>query len=152
MRILPRRNRMKVEPRLSLLTLGITDLARTRAFYEQAFGWSASTASQGDVVFFKTPGSVIALYPRHLLAEDACVPAQGSGFGGVACAFNVAAKEDVAKVLARAEKAGAKITKKAQDAFWGGHSGYFADPEGHLWEVAWNPGFTLGEDGFPKLP
>lgn len=143
---------MKVEPRLSLLTLGITDLARARAFYEKAFGWKASTASQGDVVFFKSPGAIIALYPRHLLAEDACVPAEGSGFRGVTCAFNVAAKEDVAKVLARAAEAGAEIKKHAQDAFWGGHTGYFADPDGHLWEVAWNPHFALGEDGFPTLP
>ncbi|MES2962286.1 MAG: VOC family protein [Bdellovibrionota bacterium] len=140
-----------MEPRLTLLTLGVTDLARTRAFYEKAFGWKAAKASQGDVVFFKTHGTVIALYPRHLLAEDAKVPAHGSGFSGVTCAFNVPTKEDVAKVLATAEAAGAVIKKPAQDVFWGGHSGYFADPEGHLWEVAWNPFSPLDEDGFMQM-
>lgn len=143
---------MTLFPRLTLLTLGVTDLARTRAFYEKAFGWKASSASQGDVVFFKTEGAVIALYPRDLLAEDANVPAKGQGFSGVACAFNVREKSEVAAVLAQAQRAGAEITKPAQDAFWGGHSGYFADPEGHLWEVAWNPHFPLDERGFVQLP
>lgn len=143
---------MSLSPRLSLLTLGVTDLARARSFYEKAFGWTASSASQEDVVFFKTDGAIVALFPRHLLAQDAGVPAYGEGFSGATYAFNVAEKSEVGKVVYRAEAAGAKITKPPQDAFWGGHTAYFRDPEGHLWEIAWNPHFPIGADGFPTLP
>jgi len=142
-----------VQPRISLLTLGITDLARSRAFYE-ALGYRASSASQGDVVFFHAPGggAVLALYPVALLAEDAQQPAKGSGFRKFTLAWNVPRKTDVSRALKGAERAGATIVKPAQDVFWGGHSGYFADPDGHLWEVAWNPFFKLGPRGQVILP
>jgi uncharacterized glyoxalase superfamily protein PhnB len=94
----------------------------------------------------------LALYPSEKLAEDAQVPGQGSGFRGVTLAHNVRRREEVGEVLALAAAAGATITKPAQDVFWGGHSGYFADPDGHLWEVVWNPFFPLGEDGSVVVP
>src|SRR5579885_3637377 len=127
-----------MESRLNIVTLGVSDTARSRRFYE-ALGWKASSASQGDIVFFQLGGMVLALYSREALAEDATVAAAGSGFRGVTLAQNVRSKEEVARALKVAEAAGAKILKPAQDVFWGGHSGYFADPDGHLWEVAWNP-------------
>jgi catechol 2,3-dioxygenase-like lactoylglutathione lyase family enzyme len=140
-----------MEPRVSLITLGVADLARARAFYEK-LGFRASAASQGDVVFFQAGALALSLYPRESLAEDAQVAAEGSGFTGLTLAHNVRAKEDVAAVLAEAERAGGRILKPAQDVFWGGHSGYFTDPDGHLWEVAWNPFFELAADGALKLP
>jgi catechol 2,3-dioxygenase-like lactoylglutathione lyase family enzyme len=140
-----------MEPRISLITLGVSDLARARAFYEK-LGFRASSASQGDVVFFQAGSLGLSLYPRASLAEDAQVSPQGSGFAGLTIAHNVRTKEEVALVLGEAEAAGGRIIKPAQDVFWGGHSGYFADPDGHLWEVAWNPFFPLAEDGAMKLP
>lgn len=132
--------------RVSLITLGITDLARARRFYED-IGFEVSAASQGDVVFFRSRGIVLALHPWKLLAEDATVPPAGSGFRGVVLAYNVREKVDVSTMLELARRAGASIVKPAQDVFWGGHSGYFADPDGHLWEVAYNPFFKFDESG-----
>jgi len=143
---------MEIEPRINFLTLGVSDIGRARRFYENGLGWKPSSASQGDIVFFQLGGIVLALYPRRLLAEDATVDASGSGFRGVTLAHNVRSKEDVAKVLHMAEAAGATIAKPAQDVFWGGHSGYFADPDGHLWEVVWNPHFKMNERGEIQLP
>ncbi len=140
-----------MEPRVSLITLGVDDLTRSRAFYE-ALGLRASSASQGDIVFFQTGGLALSLYPRAALAEDATIAAEGSGFRGITLAHNVRLKEKVGAVLAEAEAAGGRIVKPAQDVFWGGHSGYFADPDGHLWEVALNPHLPLGEDGAVHLP
>jgi uncharacterized protein len=138
---------MEIEPRLSIVTLGVADLVRARRFYEEGLGWKASSASQGDVVFFQLGGMALALYPREALAGDACVDAKGSGFSGITLAHNVRAKAEVSAFLAVAEAAGGKILKPARDVFWGGHSGYFADPDGHLWEVAWNPYSNLNERG-----
>lgn len=102
--------------------------------------------------FFHTNGIVLALYPREKLAEDAHVNAKGDGFSGVTLAHNVPKKDEVKIILDQAKQAGAKIVKAAQDVFWGGHSGYFSDPDGHLWEVAWNPHFTFKKDGHLNLP
>lgn len=141
-----------MDARISLVTLGVLDLARSRRFYE-ALGFRASSASQGDVVFFQLLGMALGLYPRAALAEDAGVSAGAAGgFGGITLAQNVARREDVARLLAEAEAAGGRVIKPAQDVFWGGHHGYFADPDGHLWEIAWNPGFALGPDGGLRLP
>jgi catechol 2,3-dioxygenase-like lactoylglutathione lyase family enzyme len=138
---------------LHLITLGVTNLARSRLFYETVFGWPASSASQGDVVFFKSRGAVVALYPLDKLADDAAVvPRAESGFNGITLAHNVKEKTDVAPLIERAKAAGAVVTKPAQDAFWGGHHGYFADPDGYLWEIAWNPYFPFNEDGTLRLP
>jgi predicted lactoylglutathione lyase len=138
------------KPRLSLVTLGVGDLARSRAFYE-ALGLVASPQSQGDVVFFQLEGVVLAVFPRHLLAEDAKIPGEGSGFSGITLAQNLASPEEVDAAFAHALACGAKPCKAPEKVFWGGYSGYFADPDGHLWEVAHNPFFAMDERGILQI-
>lgn len=140
-----------MEQRLSMVTLGVDDLARARAFYESGLGWRPSSASNDQVVFFQLGGIVLGLYGREALAAEAN-QSPGSGFGGVALAHNVRDKAEVDAVLATAEAAGARILKAAEDTFWGGHSGYFADPDGHVWEVAWNPFWPIAVEGSVTLP
>ncbi len=140
-----------MEQRVSLITLGVSDLERSRRFYER-LGWRRSMMKAEGVVFFQTGGMALSLYPRQELAEDANVAADGQGFCGFALAYNTRTREEVNTVLAEAEAAGAKVLKPAQEAFWGGYSGYFADPDGFAWEVAWNPGFDLAEDGSIRIP
>jgi len=140
-----------MEQRLSIVTLGVRDMARARAFYER-LGWRASSASNESVTFFRASGVVFGLYGREALAEDAKVSAKGSGFEGIALAHNARTREDVDAVIAEAEDAGATVVKRAEDVFWGGYSGYFTDPDGHLWEVAWNPHFPIDEAGQIALP
>ena len=140
-----------MEQRLSLVTLGVRDLAAARAFY-QRLGWKESPPSNEHVAFFQCGGMIFGLWSRDSLAEDAKVGAPGSGFANISLAQNVRSKTEVETTLAQAEKAGARILKPAQDVFWGGYTGYFADPEGFVWEVAWNPGFTILEDGSVQLP
>lgn len=141
-----------MEARITMLTLGVHDLPRAVRFYQQGLGWPLSSMSNENVAFFRTGGVVLGLYPWNDLAEDATVDAAGSGFRGVTIAHNVAEREEVAAVLEQAQSAGGKIVKPAQDVFWGGHSGYFSDPDGYLWEVAWNPLAPLGPDGAMQLP
>ena len=131
-----------MEPRISMITLGVADLERATRFYRDGLGLPANEKYDG-VVFFELKGTWLALYPTPDLAADAQVPAEGSGFRSVTLAHNVHNKEDVEKVLQQAEAAGAKILRPAQDAFWGGYYGYFSDPDGHVWEVAWNPSLDL---------
>jgi uncharacterized protein len=141
-----------MEPRVSLITLGVRNLERAVAFYRDGLGWPQSGASvEGEVAFFKTGGLVLALWGREALAEDANIDSEGSRFSSFALAHNVAQKEGVDSVLEEALSAGATITREAQDTFFG-RNGYFADPEGHLWEVAWNPSFPMVEDGTIRLP
>jgi uncharacterized protein len=140
-----------MEQRLSIVTLGVADLARSREFYER-LGWHRSMAKADGIVFFQTGGMAIALYPREELAKDANVNADGHGFGGITLAYNARSREDVDSTLAEAKTAGAKILKPAQEVFWGGYSGYFADPDGFLWEVAWNPFFPLAANGAIQIP
>lgn len=141
-----------MEPRVSLITLGVEDVARARRFYE-ALGFQASSIGGGEVVFFQLGGLALGLWSWRSLAEDARVPEQGEGFRRVALAHNVRAKDDVDRLLAEASAAGGTVTKPAEDSpHFIGRTGYFADPDGHLWEVAWNPSFALGEDGALKLP
>jgi catechol 2,3-dioxygenase-like lactoylglutathione lyase family enzyme len=139
-----------VEQRLSLVTLGVADVARSRWFYE-ALGWRASTASQADVAFFQLGGIGLALFGRTALAKDAGL-AETAGVGAVALAHNARTRAEVDTILERARAAGARILKPARDTSWGGYSGYFADPDGHPWEVAWNPHFPLRPDGSLMLP
>jgi len=143
---------VRMEPRVSLVTLGVANLARALAFYRDGLGWRASPASVGDVAFFQAGGVVLALYPRPLLAADARVPDTAPGFGGITLAHNVRERDDVDRTLAEAVRAGATLLKPAADAEWGGRSGYFADPDGHPWEVAWNPSFPMRADGTIELP
>jgi len=138
-------------PRLTVVTLGVQDLARARTFYE-ALGFAESSSSNESIVFMDAGGVVLALYRRKLLADDANIPAEGSGFGGVTLARNVRSKAEVDAALDVAKMAGASILKPAQQAFWGGYSGYFADPDGHTWEVAHNPYWKLDAAGRVVLP
>lgn len=131
--------------KLTLVTLGVTDLETSLKFYRDGLGWKPSGASQGSIVFFDLGGIGLSLYPRNLLAEDATISAQGTGFSGITLAHNTKSVEEVDAVLHQAEIAGAQIIKKAQKVFLGGYSGYFADPDGYLWEVAWNPFLDFDE-------
>jgi uncharacterized protein len=134
-----------MEQRLSLVTLGVADLERSLRFYE-GLGWKRANQS-ADVVFFQLHGMMFALWGRKNLAEDAKLSPEGSGFRGISLAYNARSREDVDAVMAEAERAGARILKAAEEVFWGGYSGYFADPDGHLWEVAWNPGWEVTPEG-----
>lgn len=135
-----------MEQRVSVITLGVSDLARSRAFYEGGMGWAVGDSAD-PIVFFQLNGMVVALYPREALAEDAGVPVAGNGFAGITLAHNVRSPAAVDELLAQAEGAGGRIVKPGTKASWGGYSGYFADPDGHLWEVAYNPFWTLDPDG-----
>jgi catechol 2,3-dioxygenase-like lactoylglutathione lyase family enzyme len=138
-----------MEQRLSLVTLGVADLARARRFYEDGLGWKRGNENP-DVAFYQTPGGVFALWSRRMLADDAgLIEAEDdrSGFGGVALAYNARSRDEVDAVLAEAEAAGALLLKPPAATFWGGYSGYFSDPDGHVWEVAHNPFWTVGADG-----
>jgi len=139
-----------MEQRLSLVTLGVADLARARRFYEEGLGWQRGEGNEG-VAFYQMPGGVLGLWSRSSLAEDAGVSDSGASFSGVALAYNTRSREEVDAVLAEAAAAGATVVKSAHETFWGGYSGYFADPDGHLWEVAHNPFWTVTADGVVRL-
>ncbi len=139
-----------MQQRLSVITLGVRDLVRSRAFYE-ALGWTTSADPDDDVVFFQTGCIVLALWGREQLAEDSVVSDAG-GWGGVTLAHNVRSPAEVDAVLAEAERAGASIGRPGAETFWGGYSGVFTDPEGHPWEVAHNPFWTIAGDGSIVLP
>jgi len=138
-----------VEPRISLVTLGVADLARARAFYE-ALGWRAGN-DDPEVTFFQAGAMILAIWGRSELAADSGV-VDGGGWGGVTLAYNVASAQAVDAVLAEAAAAGATIPRWGAATAWGGYSGVFVDPDGHPWEVAHNPFWTLGPDGSIRLP
>jgi catechol 2,3-dioxygenase-like lactoylglutathione lyase family enzyme len=139
-----------MDQRVSLITLGVADIERARRFYEDGLGWRRGNADPG-IVFFQLPGMVLALWSRTALADDAAVPQREGGFAGIALAYNCRSREEVDATLGEAEAAGATILKAAKDTFWGGYSGYFADPDSHLWEVAWNPHWRLDAEGRVSL-
>ncbi|MEA2313617.1 MAG: uncharacterized protein QOI03_309 [Solirubrobacteraceae bacterium] len=139
-----------MQQRVSVITLGVADLGRARAFYE-ALGWSSASAPEQDVVFFQAGGLVFALWDRALLAEDSGVSA-GEGFGGVTLAHNVHSPAEVDAVIGQAAAAGATVARTPGETFWGGYSGVFLDPDGHPWEVAHNPRWTIAVDGSVSLP
>ncbi|HEX6116844.1 MAG TPA: VOC family protein [Solirubrobacterales bacterium] len=138
-----------MDQRLSLITLGVADIGRARAFYE-GLGWSTGAKPEDDVVFFQAGGIVLALWDRAELAEDSGV-ADGGGWGGVTLAYNVNSPAEVDAVIAEAEAAGAEIPRAGAETFWGGYSGVFVDPDGHPWEVAHNPRWTVHPDGRTTL-
>jgi catechol 2,3-dioxygenase-like lactoylglutathione lyase family enzyme len=138
-----------MEQRLSLVTLGVRDLERARAFY-QALGWTTGAAPGDDVVFFQAPGGIVALWDRASLAEDSRVD-DGGGWGGVTLAYNTRNAAEVDAVIEEARRAGATIGREPAETFWGGYSGVFIDPEGHPWEVAHNPRWTIRDDGSTVL-
>jgi len=140
-----------MEQRISLVTLGVQDLARSTAFFEN-LGWKRSVNDAPGVSFFQIGSIAFGLYPMDELAKDATVPSARSGFGGFSLAYNTRTREEVDAVLEEARSCGAKIVKPAEEVFWGGYSGYFSDLDGHLWEVAWNPGFEIDASGAVKLP
>ena len=131
-----------MEPRISIITLGVADLERAIDFYQEGlklprYAWD------GDIAFFETAGTWLALFPREALAEDAGVSAAGNGFSGVTLAHIVRSRADVDRLMDQAEVAGAQLVKAPEEKSWGGYSGTFADPDGYLWEIAWNPHFPL---------
>jgi predicted lactoylglutathione lyase len=138
-----------MDQRISLITLGVADLARARAFYE-ALGWTTGAAPDDDVVFFQTGCMILALWDRAKLAEDSCV-GDGGGWGGVTPAYNTRSAEEVDSVIEEARKAGATIGREPAETFWGGYSAIFIDPDGHPWEIAHNPRWTIAEDGSVSL-
>ena len=139
-----------MEQRLRLLTLGVRDVGRARTFYE-ALGWTTRAGPDEDVVFFRSGGTILALWARDRLAEDSAVEDAG-GWGGVTLAHNVRSPDEVDAVLDEAKAAGATIARPAGPTFWGGYSGVFVDLDGHPWEVAHNPQWTLAADGSVELP
>jgi catechol 2,3-dioxygenase-like lactoylglutathione lyase family enzyme len=138
--------------KLNLITLGVDDFQKSLTFYEKGLGWKKSSASMEDIAFFPLGGMVLGLYPRKLLAEDATINSEGTGFTGISISYNAKSELEVDEVLKQVEKLGATIIKPAQKVFWGGYSGYFKDPDGHLFEVAYNPFWELDENDNIKLP
>lgn len=138
-----------MEQRVSLVTLGVADLAAARSFY-RSLGWEEHEPSQDDVAFFQAGGIVVGLWSREELAVDSVVEDNG-GWGGVTLAYNTSSREDVDMVVEEARAAGATIGREPAETFWGGYSGVFIDPDGHPWEVAHNPGWTIEADGSIKL-
>lgn len=143
---------MSFEPRISMITLGVADVAVSTAFY-QRLGFKRSSASNENVTFFHMRGTVLGLFGRDALSADADVePTRPQGFEGVALAHNVSSRQAVDAAWKFAVECGARPVKKPHEVFWGGYSGYFADPDGHLWELAHNPFMELDEDGHMSLP
>lgn len=140
-----------MEPRVSFITLGVADIAASRKFYE-ALGFKASTASQDAVTFFNAGGVVLALFGREALARDAGLQGGTAGFSGITLAHNVNSEAEVDAAIGDAMAAGAMLLKPGQKAFWGGYSGYFSDPDGHLWEIAFNPFMPLDANCRVTLP
>jgi uncharacterized protein len=139
-----------MEQRISLITLGVGDLERSKAFYEQ-LGWRGQQAE--ETVFYQAGGQAVVLWDRAKVAADAGLDDDGSDtFGGITLAHNVGSREEVDRIVGAAASAGAEVTKEPTETFYGGYAGFFRDPDGHVWEVAHNPGFTLGADGALTLP
>ncbi len=139
-----------MEQRVSVITLAVSDLATSQAFYER-LGWRCSKRMTEEVVLFQLGGLVLSLLPREVLAREAAFPPEGSGFSGVVLAYNTRSKAEVEAVMAAARDAGAQIRRRAHPSVWGGYSGYFSDLDNHLWEVAWNPGLSPADDGSVTL-
>ena len=141
-----------MRPNLTVVTLGVANLRRSHDFYVRRLGWPTSSRIEDGVVFVRLTGIVLALWSRELLAKDIGVPDGGGSFGGTTLAHNARDRGEVDQVMAQVKEAGARILRPAHETFWGGYSGHFADPDGHVWEVAWNPHWTMERDGTMRLP
>lgn len=138
--------------KLNIITLGVSDFETSLHFYEKGLGWKKSAASQGDIAFFALGGMIMAIYPRKALAEDITIKDGECGFSGITIAYNAKNEAEVDSVLQEVQKLGAKLLKPAQKVFWGGYSGYFSDPDGHIFEVAYNPFVEFDENDNLKMP
>lgn len=136
-----------MQQRLTLITLGVFDLRVSREFYEEKFGWKPLPSSNDDVVFFQLNGIQLSLFPAHSLAEDAGVNEQGSGFKKFSLAYNLSSEREVDELITELHSKGVKVLKKPQKVFWGGYSSYIEDPDGNLWEIAFNPFMTFDTHG-----
>lgn len=139
-----------MEQRLTLITLGVADLQVAADFYENKFGWKRSGNSWEEIVFFQLNGIQLALYPKVKLAEDIAVSSNGTGFTGFTLAYNARSEKEVNELIAQLEEKGVSVIKRPQKVFWGGYSSYIADPDGNLWEIAYNPYLPLDEKGNVK--
>lgn len=140
-----------MNPRLNLVTLGVADIPTSSRFYLDAFGWKPAKGSDENIVFFYHGGIVLGLYPLNLLAEDAGVGSERSGFSGITLAINTKSREELEELYLKAIAAGAKSLIAPRDTFWGGYDCYFADPDGHAWEIAWAPFWEFDEQGSLKM-
>ncbi|WP_046759007.1 VOC family protein [Kordia jejudonensis] len=136
-----------MQPRITIIGLGVQDLKKSTAFYQEKFGWKLTSASNENISFFQLNGLLLSLYPKDKLAEDATVDPMGSGFKGFTLAYNTRTKEEVDEIFADLAQKGVKIVKQPEEVFWGGYSGYVADLDENLWEIAFNPFLELDEAG-----
>ncbi len=141
---------MKMDQRLTMITLGVTDLENSKRFYNEVFGWTPTKESNENIVFYKANGMLLSLYERRALAEDVTIPHEGEGFRSFTMAYNTRNREEVDSLMAKFNEVGITIVKEAQDVFWGGYSGYIQDPDGFIWEIAYNPHMTLDVYGNVK--
>jgi uncharacterized protein len=128
-----------MDPKVTIITLGVSDLTRSRDFYEKKFGWTPASPSNDDIVFFQLNGILLSIFPAHSLAEDAGVSPDGTGFRKFSLAHNVGSEKEVDELINTLKSKGVKIVKRPQKVYWGGYSSYVADPDGNLWEIAFNP-------------
>lgn len=140
-----------MKPRLNIVTLGVANLQKSKEFYKNALGWKPAKGSDENIVFFNHGGVILSLYPLEKLAEDAKVSRERTGFSGVTLAINQDAKDAVADIFNKAVASGAKALVAPRDTFWGGYDAYFADPDGHSWEIAWAPFWEYDEQGSLKV-
>lgn len=140
-----------MKPRLNIVTLGVADLQRSREFYADAFDWHPAPGSDENIVFLNHGGIILGLYPKDLLAEDAGISAESDGFSGITLAINTTTKDELDALYKKALAAGAKSLIAPRDTFWGGYDCYFADPDGHAWEIAWAPFWEFDELGSLKM-
>ena len=136
-----------MQQRLTIVGLGVENLESSTSFYEIHFGWNKTESSNENITFFQLNGILLSLYPREKLAEDATVDPQGSGFKGVTLAYNTRSEAEVDEIIDHLSEAGVTIIKKPQKVFWGGYSSYISDPDGHLWEIAYNPFLPMDDEG-----
>lgn len=136
-----------MKSRITAITLGVADFRRSLEFYKNGMGWPTSATGDDEIAFFELPGTVLALFERGKLAEDAGVPSEGNGFSGITLAINTSGEKEVDEIISHVRSIGGKIVKEPQKVFWGGYSSYFSDPDGFLWEVVYNPNWKVDENG-----